>query len=60
MTKKEMLEKLIKELTDDIRNITIHELPEGEEDNISEFELEFEFEVDGKLLIHTVGAYIGE
>lgn len=28
--------------------------------NISEFELEFEFEVDGKLLVHTVGSYIGE
>ena len=60
MTKKEMLEKLIKELTDDLRNITIHELPEGKEYNISEFELGFKFEVDGKLLVHTVGAYIGK
>lgn len=60
MTKNEMIEKLVKELTDGLRNITIHELPEGEYYNISEFELGFEFEVDGKLLVHTVGAYIGE
>lgn len=60
MTKNEMIEKLVKEITDHLRNITIHELPEGKKYDISEYELEFNFEVDEKLLIHTVGAYIGE
>lgn len=60
MTKSKMIEKLAKEITNNLKNIAIHELPEGKEYNISEFELGFKFEVDGKLLVHTVGAYIGE
>lgn len=30
MKKNEMIEKLIKEISEGLRNITIHELPEGE------------------------------
>lgn len=60
MTKSKMIEKLAKEITDNLKNIAIHELPEGEEYDITEYELEFSFKVDGKLVTHTQGAYIGK
>lgn len=37
MTKSEMIEKLVKEITDGLRNITMHELPERKEYDIYEY-----------------------
>ena len=37
MTKSEMIEKLVKDITDGLRNITMHELPEGKEYDIYEY-----------------------
>lgn len=60
MTKSKMIEKLAKEITDNLKNIAIHELPEGKEYNVIEYDLEFSFKVDGQLVKHTQGAYIGK